>query len=84
MAIVTVGVRRITQPIAQLIRAAQEIAGGHFGRRITATSGDELEELAGQFNLNLTTIQQIARAASLAPVTSSDRQPPCCSASRRE
>ncbi len=48
--IVTVGVRRITQPITQVIRAAQEIAGGRFGRRITAPTGDELEELARQFN----------------------------------
>ncbi len=48
--IVTVGVRRITQPITQVIRAAQEIAGGRFGRRITAPTGDEMEELAKQFN----------------------------------
>jgi nitrate/nitrite-specific signal transduction histidine kinase len=58
MAIVTVGVRRITQPIAQLIHAAQEIAGGHFGRRITASTGDELEELAGQFNLMASQLQE--------------------------
>ncbi len=49
-AIVGVGVRRITQPIAELICAAQEIAGGHFGRRIEADTGDEIEELARQFN----------------------------------
>ena len=58
IAIVTVGVRRITQPIAQLIRAAQEIAGGHFGRRITASTGDELEELAKQFNLMASQLQE--------------------------
>jgi nitrate/nitrite-specific signal transduction histidine kinase len=56
--IVTVGVRRITQPITQLIEAAQEIAGGHFGRRITASTGDELEELAGQFNLMASQLQE--------------------------
>jgi len=49
--IVTIGVRRITQPIAELILAAQEVAGGNFDRRLTATTGDELEELAEQFNL---------------------------------
>jgi nitrate/nitrite-specific signal transduction histidine kinase len=49
--IVTVGVRRITQPIARLIRAAQEVAGGNFGQRISASTGDEIEELADQFNL---------------------------------
>jgi signal transduction histidine kinase len=48
--IVTVGVRRITEPIAQLVRAAHEIAGGSFTQRITASSGDELEGLAAQFN----------------------------------
>ena len=56
--IVTVGVRRITQPIAQLIQAAQEIAGGHFGRRITAQTGDELEELGKQFNLMASRLQE--------------------------
>jgi nitrate/nitrite-specific signal transduction histidine kinase len=48
--IVTVGVRRITQPIAKLIRAAQQMAGGNFGQRIAASTGDEIEELAQQFN----------------------------------
>jgi hypothetical protein len=35
--IVTIGVRRITRPITELIHAAQEVAGGHFGRRISST-----------------------------------------------
>ena len=56
--IVTVGVRRITQPIAQLIQAAQEIAGGHFGRRITARTGDELEELGQHFNHMASRLQE--------------------------
>ena len=56
--IATVGVRRITQPISQLIQAAQEIAGGHFGRRITAQTGDELEELGKQFNLMASRLQE--------------------------
>lgn len=58
VAIVTVGVRRITQPITQLIRAAQDIAGGHFGRRISASTGDELEKLAEQFNLMASQLQE--------------------------
>ena len=49
--VVTVGVRRIVQPIAELIRAAQEVARGNLGQRITASTGDEIEELAEQFNL---------------------------------
>lgn len=48
--VVTIGVRRITRPIAALIFAAQEVAAGSFGRKITVTTGDELEELAEQFN----------------------------------
>jgi signal transduction histidine kinase len=56
--IVTVGVRRITQPITELIDAAQEIAGGRFGRRIKASSGDELEQLAEQFNLMAAQLQE--------------------------
>jgi two-component system nitrate/nitrite sensor histidine kinase NarX len=56
--IVTVGVKRITQPIARLIGAAQEIAGGNFDQRITASTGDELEELARQFNLMAAQLQE--------------------------
>jgi signal transduction histidine kinase len=56
--IVTIGVQRITQPIARLIVAAQEIAGGHFGQRIEAASGDEIEELAHQFNLMAGQLQE--------------------------
>jgi nitrate/nitrite-specific signal transduction histidine kinase len=49
--VVAVGVRRITGPVTELIRAAQEVAEGSFGRKITARTGDEIEELANQFNL---------------------------------
>jgi len=49
--LVTIGVRRITKPITDLIVAAQEVAGGNFGQTITAQTGDEIEELAEQFNL---------------------------------
>jgi len=56
--LVTVGVRRITQPISELIHAAQEIAGGRYKQRIEASSGDELEELADQFNLMAARLQE--------------------------
>jgi signal transduction histidine kinase len=55
--IVTTGIRRITQPIADLIGAAQEIAGGNFDQRIAASTRDELEELAEQFNLMANQLQ---------------------------
>ena len=56
--VVAVGVRRITRPITELISAAQEVAGGHFGQTITARTGDEIEELAGQFNLMAAQLQE--------------------------
>ncbi len=56
--IVTVGVRRITQPISETITAAQEMARGQFGRRIEAGTGDELEELAEQFNRMAAQLQE--------------------------
>ncbi len=57
-AIVTVGIRRITQPIQELIRAAQEIASGNFDQRSRATTGDEMENLADQFNLMAGQLQE--------------------------
>ena len=49
-AVVLIGVRRITGPVADFIAAAQRIAGGDFSRPISVATGDELEELADQFN----------------------------------
>jgi len=48
---VAFGVRRITQPIEDLIRASQEVASGKFGHTISARTGDELEVLVRQFNI---------------------------------
>jgi signal transduction histidine kinase len=48
--VVVVGVRRITGPITDFTGAAQRIAGGDFSHPITVKTGDELEELANQFN----------------------------------
>ena len=47
---VAVGVQRITQPIEDLISAAKEVAKGNFNLSISAQTGDEIEELANQFN----------------------------------
>ncbi|HEX9074732.1 MAG TPA: PAS domain S-box protein, partial [Anaerolineae bacterium] len=49
--VVTISVRRITDPIEKLIGAAQEVAGGKFGQEISVHTGDELEDLVKQFNL---------------------------------
>ncbi len=49
--VVGFGVKRITDPIRQLNEAARAIAGGCFGQEIAVHTGDELEDLATQFNL---------------------------------
>jgi GAF domain-containing protein/HAMP domain-containing protein len=56
--VVAIGVRRITGPITRLIGAAQQVAGGNFGQTITARTGDEVEELAEQFNLMAAQLQE--------------------------
>jgi nitrate/nitrite-specific signal transduction histidine kinase len=48
--VVFVGVRRVMKPIQALIIAAKEVAQGQFGGSIEAKTGDEIEELATQFN----------------------------------
>jgi signal transduction histidine kinase len=48
--VVPIGLRRITGPINDFIRAAQRIAEGDFDQEIRVNTGDELEELAMQFN----------------------------------
>lgn len=56
--IVMFGVRYITRPVEDLINAAREISGGNFGQRIVAETGDEIEELATQFNRMATHLQE--------------------------
>ncbi len=48
--VVTMGVRRITGSITDLAAAARQVASGNFGQAVSAPTGDELEELADQFN----------------------------------
>lgn len=48
--IVTVGLRQIMDPIRRLREAASQVAEGNFRQQITVATGDELEELSGQFN----------------------------------
>jgi nitrate/nitrite-specific signal transduction histidine kinase len=48
--VVALGVRRITRPVAEITKAAEEIAGGDFSQRIDVRTGDELETLGRQFN----------------------------------
>ena len=48
--VVGVGVNKIARPIHELTGAAQRVAEGDFSQTITANTGDEIEELANQFN----------------------------------
>ena len=48
--VVSVAVRRTIRPIHDLMAAAQQVAEGNFGLAIRAETGDEIEELASQFN----------------------------------
>ena len=56
--LVAAGLRRMTGPIAELDSAARRIAGGDLSQRIAVSSGDELEELAEQFNLMAAKLQE--------------------------
>jgi signal transduction histidine kinase len=49
--VVMIGVQKITGPITDFIAAAQRVASGDFGHPITVKTGDEMEELADQFNI---------------------------------
>lgn len=49
--VAAIGVRHITNPIKKLTQAAKDVAAGQFDQTISVTTGDEIEELAEQFNL---------------------------------
>ena len=50
-ALIFVAIGRTLGPIKQLTRSARRIAEGDFDHAITASSGDEIETLAEQFNV---------------------------------
>ena len=49
--VVAIGLKRVMRPVEELKRAAKEVARGNFGQTIAVNSGDEIEELATEFNL---------------------------------
>lgn len=78
-AVVTASVRRIIRPINDLIAASQEVARGNFSQTIQADTGDEIEEMARQFNLMAAQLQEsytqleqqvVERSQALAAVNS--------------
>ena len=72
--VVALGVRRLTRPISELIDAAGKVAGGDLGYTIDVETGDEIEELAGQFNLMSEQLQ-----ASYSDPGAGGAQCHCCS-----
>ncbi len=42
--------RRLSDPILRVQRGAERMGGGELGTRISVSTGDEIEALAGQFN----------------------------------
>ncbi len=48
--VVAIGLKRVMRPVEELKRAAKEVARGNFGQTIAVRSGDEIEELAVEFN----------------------------------
>ena len=48
--VVAIGLKRVMRPVEELKRAAKEVARGNFGQTIAVRSGDEIEELADEFN----------------------------------
>jgi len=49
-AVVAIGVNRLTRPIQDMIAASSQVADGNFDQTVTAATGDELEDLARNFN----------------------------------
>ena len=56
--VVTIGVKQIIKPITELNTVARQVARGNFTHTITVRSGDEIEELAEQFNLMSAQLQE--------------------------
>ncbi len=48
--VVTLRVSHLTRPIVEVTRVAKEVAGGDFGHKVEARTGDEIEDLADQIN----------------------------------
>jgi len=53
--------RAISRPLQQMSQAATEIAGGDFEKRLTYQSGDEVGQLAHQFNRMAESLQEQER-----------------------
>ena len=52
--------RRLTAPLETLRQGVRQVAAGDLSQRVEITSGDEIEELAGDFNLMAEGLQRRA------------------------
>ena len=50
--------RHVTSPILELAGAAEDLAGGNYGRRVSSSRRDELGALVGSFNRMASEVQQ--------------------------
>lgn len=53
--------KRISKPIGDINRAAQDIAAGNFSERVKITSGDETGQLASSFNFMASSIEDLEK-----------------------
>ena len=61
LAMVQVLAHGMTFPLREMVSAARAMAKGDYGRRVTATSRDEVGELARAFNAMATELEQVER-----------------------
>lgn len=69
--------RKMTEPLMDMNRAAKEIAGGNFEKRVEITSKDEMGQLAESFNHMAESLENIekSRRAFIANVSHDLRSP---------
>ena len=69
--------RKMTEPLMDMNRAAKEIAGGNFEKRVEITSKDEMGQLAESFNHMAESLENIekSRRAFIANVSHDFRSP---------
>lgn len=69
--------RKMTEPLMDMSRAAKEIAGGNFEKRVEITSKDEMGQLAESFNHMAESLENIekSRRAFIANVSHDLRSP---------
>ncbi len=72
--------RGMTSPLREMTRAAQKMAGGDYSQRVTASSSDEVGQLAVAFNAMASDLaaadQERRRSSPRCPMSCALRWPP--------